>query len=244
MAAPFGVHLTAGIVSAGPGKWALVATGGFLSLLLLASRILAYGAHILLVQHSVKASTAETIANVLTFLTFAVLMRLSPLAGYHAAEHQVVHAIERGESLNLKTVSRMSRVHPRCGTNIATGVLLAATIFGADLNLPTALAMLQPVVAIVVGLAFWRRAGSLVQYWVTTRPATVKQLEAGVKSGDALLAAYASSRNLRPSPLKSIWNAGMVQVAVGFMIVGFSAAFFFNAIHRLDVIDFGLAGIL
>ena len=243
MAAPYGVHLTAGVVSAGPGKWALVATGACLFALLLVSRILAYGANLMLLHFAVKPATAETAANVLTFLLFAILMCLSPLAGYHAAEHQVVHAIERGETLSLKTVSRMSRVHPRCGTNIATGVLLAAVIFGADLNLPPALAMLQPVIAIAIGLVFWRRAGSLVQFWVTTRPASRKQLEAGIRSGEAVLAAYASARNLRANAWKSIWNAGMIQVGLGFMLVGFATAFFFNAIHRLDVISFGL-GIL
>ena len=243
MAAPYGVHLTAGIVSAGPGKWALVATGACLFALLLVSRILGYGADVLMLHYAVKPATAETAANVITFLLFAVLMRFSPLAGYHAAEHQVVHTIERGESLSLKTVTRMSRVHPRCGTNLATGVLLAAVIYGADLNLPPALDMLRPIVAIAVGLAFWRRAGSLVQFWVTTRPASRKQLEAGIRSGEALLTAYASARNLRSNVWKSIWNAGMLQVALGFMLVGFAAVFFFNAIHRLDVISFGL-GIL
>ena len=123
MAAPYGVHLTAGIVSAGPGKWSLVATGAFMSGLLLVSRIIAFGSDMLLVHYAVKPETAETVANILTALVFAVLLHLSPLAGYHAAEHQVVHAIERGESLSIKNVSRMSRVHPRCGTNLATGVL-------------------------------------------------------------------------------------------------------------------------
>jgi hypothetical protein len=243
MAAPYGVHLTAGIVSAGPGKWALVATGAFLFGLLLVSRILGFGANQALLHYAVNPSTAETAANVLTGLLFALFLRLSPLAGYHAAEHQVVHAIERGESLTLKTVERMSRVHPRCGTNIATGLLLAAVIASADLNLPREVAMLQLVVAIAVGLAFWRRAGALVQYWVTTRPASRKQLDAGIRSGEALLSGYAAARNLRSNPWMSIWNAGMLQVGLGFMLVGFAAAFFFSAIHRLDVISFGL-GIL
>ncbi|MHB8637243.1 MAG: DUF1385 domain-containing protein [Fimbriimonadaceae bacterium] len=243
MAAPYGVHLTAGIVSAGPGKWALVATGALMFAILVTSRVLAYGFDVLLVHYAVHQRTADAAANVLTLLLFALILRLSPLAGYHAAEHQVVHAIERGETLNRKTVSRMSRIHPRCGTNIATGVMLAAVIFNADLNLPAEIAILQPVAAVAVGLLFWRRAGSLVQFWVTTRPASPKQLDAGISAGEALLAAYANARNLRPSPWRSIWNAGMVQVGLGFMLVGFATAFFFNAIQRLDVLSFGL-GIL
>ena len=243
MAAPFGVHLTAGIVSAGPGKWALVATGAYMSAMLLISRILSYGADQFLTHRAVNPATAETVANVLTFVLFAVLLRLSPLAGYHAAEHQVVHAVERGENLTLQTVARMPRVHPRCGTNFATGIMIFTLISKVNLGLPDDIAQVQLLLGIVVALAFWRRAGGVVQYWVTTRPATPKQLVAGIRSGEALLKAYASARNLRSNPWKSIWNAGMLQVAFGFMIVGFSAAFFFNGIHRLDAISFGL-GIL
>ncbi|HLK15575.1 MAG TPA: DUF1385 domain-containing protein [Fimbriimonadaceae bacterium] len=243
MAAPFGVHLTAGIASAGPGKWALVVTGAYLSAVLLISRILAYGAAQYGLHHGLKEAMAENLANGVTLLGFAILLRLSPLAGYHAAEHQVVHALERGENLDLKTVARMPRVHPRCGTNVATGVMMASIIFGTDFGLPKAVADFQPLIAIVVGLAFWRRAGAVVQYWITTRPANRRQLEAGIRSGQALLNRYVEARNLRPNPWKSLWNSGMVQVGLGFMLFGFAATFFFDAIDRLDVVKFGL-GIL
>lgn len=243
MAAPIGVHLTAGVVSAGPGKWALVLTGAYLATLMLFARVLAFGIEHYFIDHVLRPQIASTVANLLSLLIFAILMRLSPLAGYHAAEHQVVHAIERGENLTMQTVKRMPRVHPRCGTNVATGVMLASLFFGVDFGLPAAIAVVQPIVGIAIGLAFWRRLGSLVQYWITTKPPSQKQLAAGIKSGEKLLDTYKHAHNVRPNPWKSIWNAGMVHVAIGFVVVGYASAFFFNAIHRLEVIDFGL-GIL
>ncbi len=51
-----------------------------------------------------------------------LLLRLVPLSGTHAAEHQVVHCIERHAPLVPDCVRAMPRVHPRCGTNCLPGL--------------------------------------------------------------------------------------------------------------------------
>ena len=56
------------------------------------------------------------------------MMRLLPIAGYHAAEHQSVHAMEQGEPLIPQVVKRMPRVHPRCGTSFLLVVMIVSII--------------------------------------------------------------------------------------------------------------------
>ncbi len=213
MAAPFGVYLTTGITSGGTSKWGLVASGANLAILLLLGRIFAYGTVILLGKKLFSEIALENIGDVLTFAYFAILMRLAPISGYHAAEHQVVHAIERGENLTVESVSRMPRVHPRCGTNLAAGVILASLIAFTNVGIPQDFLPLQEAFGVAVGLAFWRRAGAFAQYWVTTKPASKKQLEAGISSGEQLLQSYADSHNLRPNSWRSLVSSGLLQVA-------------------------------
>jgi hypothetical protein len=236
MAAPFGVYLTTGLVSGGPSKWALMASGANLILLLLIARILAYGSTILWGRWHFTASDLQGIGDFLTFLFFAILMRLAPISGYHAAEHQVVHAIERGENLNLETVKRMPRVHPRCGTNLATGVILGSFIAFSRFGIPPEFAPLQEALGVAVGLAFWRRAGALVQFWITTKPASQKQLEAGIRSGEQLLKRYSESHNLRPNPMRSLLSSGLLHVAFGAWLMGAGAVLLFNQLGRLDAL--------
>jgi CBS domain-containing protein len=236
MAAPFGVYLTSGIVTGGPNKWALMASGANLFLLLTVSRILAYGVQVFLTRRHVAGDVVEPVVLFLNFAAFAVLMRLSPISGYHAAEHQVVHAIERGEGLTLQTVARMPRVHPRCGTNLAAGVMLGSLVAGISqtyLGFPVEGGIL---LGLIVGLTFWRRVGSFAQYWITTRPASQKQLEAGIRSGEQLLQRYSTARNLRQNPWKSLWNSGLASVAAGGWLAGAAILLLFNQLGRLDVI--------
>src|SRR5206468_2521132 len=111
---------------------------------------------------------------------FAAAFRLLPLAGIHAAEHKVVHAIERGEELTRESVRRMPRVHPRCGTNFATGLSIFLAISLADKVITDN--YYRVLLALLCTLIFWRPLGSLVQYWVTTKEPTDAQLDMGIRS--------------------------------------------------------------
>ena len=143
------------------------------------------------------------------------LLRLSPLAGYHAAEHMTVHAIEAGETLTPDNVRRMPRVHGRCGTNLlaAAGVFLIITT-----RVHSELAVLFALIVVVVG---WRAVGSWLQYFVTTKKPTEKQLANGVAAGNALLARYHERPNYQVYGFDRIWNLGFLQTASGKLSVGF-----------------------
>jgi CBS domain-containing protein len=208
MATPFGVYLTTGSISAGAGGLALIATGMLLfSLITGASFAADY-----LASFVRNAGSAAKVADILSVGLFAIGLRLIPLSGIHAAEHKVVHAIERGEELTPAIVKRMPRVHPRCGTNIAVGASLFVSLATANF-IP--IREFQLLFALVATIALWRPLGGLVQMLVTTRPPSDRQIDMGIRAGEELLAKYARSPHVRPNFATRLWNSGLFHVIVG-----------------------------
>jgi len=212
MASPFGVYLTTGTVSGGVPQWALMATGATMMLLLLAGTLATRLVANVAGPHPPDWVNSDTVQWLIAFGVFACGMRLIPMSGIHAAEHQVVHAIERGEELNFDIVARMPRVHPRCGTNFAAGLSIFVGFF-AITEIPST--EVRALVGALAAFLLWRRLGSLLQYYVTTKPATRKDLESGIRAGKQLLDRYARAKVTRPSPLRYIWSSGMLQVMAG-----------------------------
>lgn len=205
MATPFGIFLTTGNQRAGVGDLALAATGALIVLLNVA--IMA-GLHQVEKAFALRVSAPLEAAAAL--LVFLVVLRLSPLAGLHAAEHQVVNAVERGEPLDEEAVSAMPREHARCGTN------LLGLLFGAQLLLPLIGRDPSWLLLAAVGLMLgWRRIGGFLQRWFTTRPARPGQVVIGLRAGEALLRAYAARPAYRAGRWQRIWNLGVVQVLSG-----------------------------
>src|SRR5438270_13233654 len=114
--------------------------------------------------------TFNPVWQILPVAILFIGMRLLPLSGIHAAEHKVVHAIERGEALVPEVVSRMPRVHPRCGTNLWAG----ATIFLGIFSLPWLDNASRLLIAAIVTFVLWRPVGQLMQGPVHTRPPSKK----------------------------------------------------------------------
>ena len=218
MATPFGVYLTTGGVRAGASNLALVSTGMLLFTLFLAGVLLTDPLAAALVQEPRWQGVEEAVSEYLPILLFLVGMRALPLAGTHASEHMVVHAIERGEPLIASVVARMPRVHPRCGTNIAVGAGIFLGVFHADFLADEQIRLL---LAGLATLALWRPVGSLAQRWVTTKPPSAHQIDAGVEVGRALLERFSASPHTTPSFAARIWNSGMLHVMAG---AGLSAA--------------------
>jgi CBS domain-containing protein len=229
LATPLGVYLTNGVVRAGVGDGALVAAGFFMGFLQLASAWLAYQATPRLVQlargweqHAplaILGSWMPSMAGadfwlppVLTIVLFCLLFRLSWVTGYHAAEHQVVHAIEQGDELTLEAVRAKPRVHPRCGTNLMAAFILFMVLHG---GLPAEMSWL----AFPVALIAWRMFGSLLQQYVTTRPANERQLRNGMRAGVELLERYQSRVTEQSSRARRLWNMGLLQVLGGFFLL-------------------------
>ncbi|HWD40135.1 MAG TPA: DUF1385 domain-containing protein [Fimbriimonas sp.] len=212
MATPLGVYLTTGTTSGGAPKWALILTGAYMALMLVVGAKLASYCGDRLALAGTKADFVATFEFIATLVFFGVIMRLSPLAGTHAAEHQVVHAIEREEDLVPEVVRRMPRVHPRCGTNYAAGALIFLQLFSWEWYSDEGTRL---VVAGIATLALWRWVGSLLQFYVTTKPPSERQLANGIKAGQQLLENYSHARVSYPNIWMRLWNAGLFHVALG-----------------------------
>lgn len=219
MATPFGVYLTDGTRRGGVGDAALISAGVFLALIQVFGSWLGYRASVTVMAllQSVAPGLSHSFSGpmppvalyaALSLLLFAVLFRLSWVTGYHAAEHQVVHTIEQGDDLRPEVVKEKPRVHPRCGTN-----LMAA--FGIFIILDHWYGALAFVGAILC----WRFFGSLLQQYVTTRPASGREIESGIRAGRQLLERYQTGIGRHASGWRRLWNMGLLQVAIGFGLI-------------------------
>ncbi len=229
MATPFGVYLTDGRLSGGVAPLALFFTGLILSICLTAAQLLlalaaglinpAWGAMSLSGRIS-ELSDGTGLFNLLitvgqSLLLFAAI-RMLPLSGYHAAEHQTVHALERGLPLEIEFVEKMPRAHPRCGTNLAIlGSLMLIGFqhlpgYGPEYILPI----------LIFTFFFWRAFGTFVQEFFTTRPATKKQLQSGIDAANELMRKYQAEPFATPSMPLRLLNNGMIPVAGG-MLLGY-----------------------
>lgn len=211
MATPFGVYLTTGSVSGGVKPWALVSVGAML-----------FAIFVLVDQVSVAlaASLGDPVLSRYTItwlpvVLFLATIRLLPLSGTHAAEHMVVHAIERGEELRPEIVRRMPRVHPRCGTNLAVGASIFLGLFNWQWVADQEIRLL---VALLATALLFRPIGSMVQLLITTRPPSDRQIESGIRAGKELLARYRSAHGPQPTPLNRIVHSGMLHVMAGSLL--------------------------
>lgn len=214
MATPFGVYLTSGAVSGGKSGLYLVSTGFFLLSILSISGCLVE----LLERRGLHWLGLPLVTEGVSFLVIALVFRLHPIAGYHAAEHQVVHAIERDEALTLDVVKRMPRVHPRCGTNLAVALTMVTTLTSIQWT-----SELEPRLAIaaIITIFFWRPVGSFVQYWITTKKPSEKQLASGIEAGRQLLEKYQVASNRTSGPWQRLFNSGILHVMSGsFLALG------------------------
>ena len=244
MATPLGVYLTDGIVSGGAGFWGLFLTGIVLGALALLSQAIVNAALTLARAHGHDVwAWAEsparpvalrpwlsTLVSGLPVPLIFVLLRLIPMSGTHAAEHQVVHCIERGLPLTPDCVRAMPRVHPRCGTNLFIGLSLFLLVFvgafcaaePAPVSLANGIgvadaATVALILAAPPALLFWRRIGGFVQQWFATRPATDLQIAGGIRAAqEVLLRRRQTGEGVRFRPLRRVWSMGFAQVLLGY----------------------------
>ena len=233
MATPLGVYLTTGVIRAGAGDLGLFLTGVSMMLMNYLSLGIIFGLA-WVIQRAVSlplwdvmvssspdlpawADTARIVMYGLSLPVFLLLIRLSPLSGYHAAEHQVVHAIENGEPLKPEYVSVMPRAHPRCGTNIVAAMiifLMLSQIAGTEIAL---------MITVLVLAFAWKSIGGLLQNYITTKPASKKQMANGIRAGESLLEQFRANPTYNISGWKRIWSTGMPQMMIGAACAVFAA---------------------
>lgn len=241
MATPWGVYLTNGNIQAGAGNLALVGSGMLMGAMLAFSAAVVplfcsaaqrfAGVPLFDILHSRQPETLSATGLIwyalqcLPMPILLLLMRLLPISGYHAAEHQAVHAMERGEVLIPEIVKRMPRVHPRCGTNLLAGVLVFTGV-SSLLSAPQ-LGLDMPTAAIIGALATlftWRGVGGFLQQYFTTRPASDKQIASGIAAAEDLQRKFLATEPRRPSFFRRLWCMGLPQMSLSgsitFTVVG------------------------
>ena len=240
MATPLGVYLHDGVSGGGAGFWGLVLTGMTMSLLALTAQGAAHAVSRLASAHFPMLAVWENrlppgvalwlsaISPWLPLPFVFLLLRLIPLSGIHAAEHQVVHCVERRQPLEIGIVRIMPRVHPRCGTNLFAGYTLFLLSFLAVFCLTEAAhwqlldsVTLAAVVSGPLTLIHWRRVGGWVQQWFATRPATDDQIAGAIVAAEQVLSRHERRGGQRPrfAPLRRIWTAGIAQILLGYAVV-------------------------
>ncbi len=156
----------------------------------------------------------EIFMNLLTFFSFLIVIRLTPLVGYHAAEHKVVHAIERYGHPTLELARAMPRAHRRCGTTLLAGILPAFLIAAP-------LGFVAPGLALMVVFMGWLgryHVGYVIQQYLTTKEPSDAQLRAGLHAGHKLLDRWRREPFVQVSPLASFWRRGMIQMLLGVVV--------------------------
>ncbi len=226
-AMPGGVHMSTGVVSTS-SNLALFGTGLTIALMGAAAMVMTYvvtwAAEQLwsvplvptLLQLTRLPDTSEGAAievglNLLMILCFLTVMRLSPLSGYHAAEHKVIGAIERFGEPTLERARMMPRAHRRCGSNLLAGVLPALLV-----GVPLFRYYPVPAAAVIIlGWMFRFQSGYLIQQIFATKAPTEKQLQAGLRAGQKVMAAWREDPFKRVPPLVNLWRRGFLQMFAG-----------------------------
>ncbi len=158
----------------------------------------------------------RTLIEMMQFLFFFAILRLSPVSGYHAAEHMTVHAIEAGCELTEENVRQMPRTHSRCGSNILGWLLPLLILVPTTRYYPWYIVV---PAALAAGWLCRRLLGSVVQRLFTTRSPSPKQLRAGLEAGRALLRKYAAAMGTRVSRFQAARNRGLLHIAATVIIL-------------------------
>ncbi|MGQ9732578.1 MAG: DUF1385 domain-containing protein [Candidatus Zipacnadales bacterium] len=149
--------------------------------------------------------------HLIRFLAFLIMLRISPIAGNHGAEHKVVNAIEQTGSVDEEVVRRMPPQHLRCGTNLLAGIAPVLLAFTPDVAMPAWLL----AVLLFFGMMFRQQIGWVVQTVFTTKEPSPAQLRRGIESGRRLLEEWRAAP-LRPTSIaERLWHRGLPQMVVG-----------------------------
>jgi uncharacterized protein YqhQ len=90
--------------------------------------------------------------------------------GYHGAEHKTINAFEAGANLDVDTVSRYSREHPRCGTAfLLTVVFFSIIIFSLIGPLPLIQRMVSRVLMVPLLAMLAYEYMKLTSRWIDSR---------------------------------------------------------------------------
>lgn len=226
LATPLGVYMTSGYYSAGPGWKGLVATGVLFAAIVTLLEwvgIVAYSAAVTAYPGLENWNETEQLLLQVGFMLVGMLslLRMSPMAGLHAAEHMTINAIEQDLDITDEIVRTQPREHQRCGTNLMVfliGVQMAALGF---ISMQGRLSWLGLALYCAVWLflitRYWRTGGLWLQRHFTTKNPTSSQLASGMKAGRELLDKFAEKPHANPTFLQKLWGAGLFHMLASFL---------------------------
>jgi uncharacterized protein YqhQ len=137
-------------------------------------------------------------------LLFFAGMKFTAIGRYHGAEHKAVAAYEKYGEVTLDGASGMSRIHPRCGTNILI-YIVAVSLLDPFIDWAP-WAVLQFIVIteawFILGSTRVSIAiGNWMQRYLTTSEPGRKELEVAVESLNELLRAERGERGAAEEPV-------------------------------------------
>ncbi len=159
---------------------------------------------------AVGGATGEVLAFFAAFpilpimALFFAAMKFSSIGRYHGAEHKAVAAYEKYGEVTLENAKGVSRLHPRCGTNILFYITLAAL---ADPFITWApYAALQFILISEAWFIFGKTrpsiaVGNFLQKYLTTSEPGRKELEVAVESLSELIRAEKGERTAAKEPV-------------------------------------------
>lgn len=159
---------------------------------------------------AVGGATGEVLAFFAAFpilpimALFFAAMKFSSIGRYHGAEHKAVAAYEKYGEVTLENAKGVSRLHPRCGTNILFYITLAAL---ADPFITWApYAVLQFILISEAWFIFGKTrpsiaVGNFLQKYLTTSEPARKELEVAVESLSELIRTEKGERAAAKEPV-------------------------------------------
>jgi hypothetical protein len=137
-------------------------------------------------------------------LLFFAGMKFTVIGRYHGAEHKAVAAYEKYGDVTFDGASGMSRIHPRCGTNILIYIVAVSLV---DPFIDWAPWVVLQFIVITEGwfiLGSTRVSiaiGNFIQRYLTTSEPGRKELEVAVESLNELLRAERGERGADKEPV-------------------------------------------
>ncbi len=159
---------------------------------------------------AVGGATGEVLAFFAAFpilpimALFFAAMKFSSIGRYHGAEHKAVAAYEKYGEVTLENAKGVSRLHPRCGTNILFYITLAAL---ADPFITWApYAVIQFILISEAWFIFGKTrpsiaVGNFLQRYLTTSEPGRKELEVAVESLSELIRTEKGERAAAKEPV-------------------------------------------
>lgn len=132
-------------------------------------------------------------ALAIIIVIFAVVIKLSYLGKYHAAEHMTDSSFDLLKSLSKLDIAKQSRIHKNCGTNLVVFLIVIYSILSFFISNFYVLIMLTMCLAYEIFLIesrlllpfYW--IGGIFQYFFFTSEPSNKHLEVAVAAYKALL---------------------------------------------------------